>query len=149
MPSIAITVQSFLNSATTLSITIDNASTIADLKTAVNTVEGTPTAVMDLFFNGSQLSNGTVISAAGIVAGSHVNTSNNISDSTSWTKQERQSYKLLLAEQRRQAGGNTSATFYRSYNNLDLNLLPNPYNGNSPDPDDGASTLSDGRPWTT
>jgi len=149
MAIIAITVQSFLNSATNLAISIDNTLTIAGLKTAINTAEGTPTAIMDLYLNGSKLADLTVISAAGIVAGTHINVSNNISDSSVWNKEERQSYKLQLAELRRQAGGDTSATYYRVYNNLDLNLLPNPYNGNNIEPDDGASTLSVGRPWTT
>ena len=149
MASIAITVQSFLNSATNLSITIDNALTIADLKIAVNTAEGTPTAIMDLYLNDVKLADATVISAAGIVAGTHINVSNNISDSSTWTKEQRQSYKLQLAELRRQAAGDATATYYRAYNVLDINLLPNPYNGNDPAPDDGASTLSVGRPWTT
>lgn len=149
MANITISVQSFLNSATNLSITIDNGLTVAGIKTAVNAAEGTPTAIMDLYFNGTRLADATVISAAGLVSGSHINVSNNISDSAVWTKQERQEYKLQLAELRRQAAGDTTATFYRAYNVLDINLLPNPYNGNNIEPDDGATTLSVGRPWTT
>ena len=46
MANVTISVQSFLNSATKLSITIDNAQTVTQLKTAINTAEGTPTAIM-------------------------------------------------------------------------------------------------------
>jgi len=148
MATVNITVQSFLNSATNLAISISDASTVAQLKTAVNTAEGTPTAIMDLFLNGTKLSDASTLISLGIVTGSHLNSSNNISDSLTWTKQQRQSYKLQLAELRRKAAGDSAANYYRSRNTLDINLLPNPYNGNDIDPDDGASTLTDGRPWT-
>lgn len=64
------------------------------------------------------------------------------------TKQQKQVQKLDIAQVRRQAGGDTSRIYYRTLNSYDINLLPNPYNGNVPEPDDGASTLTDGRPWT-
>jgi hypothetical protein len=37
--------------------------------------------------------------------------------------------------------------YYRGLNTLDKNLLPNPYNANDIEPDDGATTLTNGRPW--
>lgn len=140
MAVITVAVQSFLNSANTLSINIDNALTIADLKTAVNVAESTPTAIMDLFFNNSKLSDATVISAAGIIANSYIKSSNNLTEEGLWTKQERQDYKLQLAALRRAEVGNPRSTY-------DINQLPNPYNNNDIAPDDGASTLVLGRPW--
>lgn len=148
MANITVTVQSFLNSATRLSITIDNALTVAALKTAINAAEGTPTAIMDLYFNSVKLLDADVLSAKSIITGSYIQTSNNLTEAELWTKQQRQDYKLQLAELRRQAGGDINQPYYREYNVYDVDLLPNPYNGNDVAPDDGASTLSEHRPWT-
>jgi len=149
MANITIPVQSFLNSATTLSITIDDGQTVANLKTAINTAEGTPTAIMDLFFNNNKLANATVLSAVGLITGSYVKSSNNLTESGLWTKQQRQDYKLQLAQLRRQAGGDSSKPYYRSGNVYDLTSLPDTYNGNDSSPDDNPNTdgLLLGRPW--
>lgn len=74
------------------------------------------------------------------------------------TRQERQDAKLAIAEAKRQGktvapdgtiSGSVDPTkpWYRDNNVLDKNQLPNPYNGNDIEPDDGASTLVQGRPW--
>lgn len=83
--------------------------------------------------------------------------------STLSTRQARQDAKLEIAEAKRQGktiteGGGTysisgaedpGAPGYRSLNDLDKDLLPNPYNGNDVDPDDGdPGPLDLGRPWT-
>lgn len=76
------------------------------------------------------------------------------------TRQQRQDAKLAIAEAKRQGktvavdgtiSGSVDDTkpYYRALNTLDKDLLPNPYNGNDIAPDDGASTLTQGRPWTT
>lgn len=140
MAAITISVQSFLNAATNLSITIDDAQTVAQLKTAINGLEGTPTAIMDLYLNGTKLADASTLAASGLVTGSYVKTSNNLTESGLWTKQQRQDYKLQLAALRRAATGRPS-----TYN---VNQLPNPYNGNDSAPDDGATTLVLGRPWS-
>jgi len=140
MTNITISVQSFLNSATTLSITIDDAQTVANLKTAINIAEGTPTAIMDLFFNNVKLADATVLSTAGLITGYYIKSSNNLTDAGLWTKQERQDYKLQLAALRRAATARTST--------YDINKLPNPYNGDETSPDDGATDLVLGRPWS-
>jgi hypothetical protein len=75
------------------------------------------------------------------------------------TRQDRQDAKLAIAEAKRQGkvvapdgtitgSVDPTAPWYRDNNVLDKNLLPNPYNGNDIDPDDGATTLTNGRPWT-
>ena len=56
-----------------------------------------------------------------------------------YTKEQRQLQKLELAAVKR-TYDSRPATF-------DVAELPNPYNGNNTDPDDGATTLTDGRPW--
>lgn len=78
------------------------------------------------------------------------------------TRQARQDAKLALAQAKRKgqvitegsgswsADGvdNSSVNWYRDNNTLDKNLLPNPYNGNDVDPDDGdPGPLNLGRPW--
>ena len=150
MANVTISVQSFLNSATKLSITIDNAQTVTQLKTAINIAEGTPTAIMNLFFNGTLLSTGAAtLASLSIVTGSYIQSSNNLTEAELWTKQERQDYKLQLAQLRRRAAGDTSAKFYRENNTYDLTLLPDTYNNNSPGSDDNPNTggLVVGRPW--
>ena len=57
------------------------------------------------------------------------------------TREARQKAKLDLAALDRAADGNPRSTY-------DINKLPNPYNGNSVDPDDGGTTLEEGRPWS-
>lgn len=150
MANVTLTVQSFLNSATNLSITIDNAQTIAQLKTAINSSEGTPTAIMDLFFNGNKLTNATSISASGLITGSYIRASNNLTQDGLWTKQQRQDYKLQLAQLRRQAAGDNTKSYYRTNNVYDVTLLPDTYNNNAPGTDDNPNTggLVDARPWT-
>jgi hypothetical protein len=64
------------------------------------------------------------------------------------SKQERQLRKLKIAEVKRKAFGDTTATYYRPLNDLDITLLPDTYNGNDPNGDDnpnlGVLTLTPG-----
>lgn len=58
------------------------------------------------------------------------------------TKEQRQVMKLEISAKKRTRDSNPRDTY-------DVNLLPNPYNGNSADPDDGdAGPLNQGRPWS-
>ena len=147
MANITLSVQSFLNAATNLSITIDNAQTVAQLKTAINGEEGTPTAIMDLFLNETKLTDATTLSASGLISGSYVKTSNNLTEAGTWTKQQRQEYKLELAQLRRQAAGDTTSTYYRENNTYDIDNLPTKYSGNSVVDNANAGGLLLGRPW--
>lgn len=142
MANITISVQSFLNASITHSITIDNAQTVAQLKTAVNGVEGTPTALMNLYLNGTLLVDASTLAASGLITGSYVKTSNNLTESGLWTKQQRQDYKLQLAALKRTLNGNARDTY-------DITQLPDTYNGNVSGVDDNANTggLVVGRPW--
>lgn len=139
MATITFNVQSFLNAADTISINIADSSTIAQLKTAINSQEAVPTAQMKLFFNNSLLSNASTLLSLGITNGSYIKTATTIARLA--TRELRQRAKLDLAALDRAASGNPRSTY-------DINELPNPYNGNSVDPDDGASTLTTGRPWS-
>ncbi len=139
MANITISVQSFLNAADTLSITVADTNTVAQLKTAISLQEAVPTTQMKLFFNNALLGNTSTLVSLGIVSGSYIKTANTIARLS--TREDRQKAKLDLAALDRAAYGSRPSTY-------DINKLPNPYNGNSVDPDDGASTLTTGRPWS-
>jgi hypothetical protein len=129
----AILVQSFLNSATRLSTTATTATTVAQLKTLVNAIEGVSTSIMQFYIvnlptTSTALVSGT-LGSYGVTTATTIYSSNTIS-STSTTKQARQLAKLELAQLRRQAGGDTTATFYRTNNTYDITQLPTQYDGN-------------------
>ncbi len=145
MANITITVQSILNSATTLSITIDNASLVSALKTAINAQNGTPVAIIDLYFNGVNLVNTNTLASYNIITNSFITASNNISNSSLWTKQQRQEYKLQLAQLRRKAGGDSTKPFYRINNTFNIDLLPTKYTGDTVT--DNVAPLQLSRPW--
>lgn len=132
-------------------ITVSDAITIDDLITAIATDEGLPTeyytislldkpSVTDITYGDSS----TTLVPLGIVNNSVILCTTN----QSGTKQERQIQKLEIAQLKRQASGDTTKIYYRTLNTYDVNELPNPYNGNDSAPDDGASTLTVGRPWS-
>ena len=77
--------------------------------------------------------------------------------STLATKQLKQEGRLTIAEAKRQgktvaADGTISGSYdntkpyFRSYNQLDINLLPTKYSNNTVV--DNTAALQDGRPWT-
>lgn len=144
MANVTISVQSFLNSSTNLSITIADSSTVSNLKTAINSAEGVNTAIMDLFFNGVKLANASTLASYSIITGSYIRTSNNLTQDGLWTKQQRQVLKLDLAALKRTRDSNPRNVY-------DLTELPDTYNGNVPGADDNpnAGGLVVGRPWTT
>lgn len=94
-------------------------------------VEDNP-AVNDVAYGDSS----STLASIGIVDGTSIICTTNQSGS----KQERQIQKLAIAAVKRAATSRTST--------YDVNKLPNPYNGNLADPNDGASTLDPGRPWS-
>lgn len=139
-------VQSFLNSASTLTISVTTTTTISQLKTLVYAAEGVTTTVMAFYFNNTLLSNTGTIGLYGITTGTRVGSSNTISQLAS--KVDRQIAKLDLAQLRRQAGGNTTTNYYREYNVYDINLLADKYISNTSTVGT-TSTLVIHRPWTT
>ena len=139
----------------------DDTTTIDDLITAIAAVEGLdsnyyqiskindPTNTLSLTYGDSAAS----VASLGIVDGDVILCTTN----QAGTKQERQIQKLEIAQLKKRGTFRdtgefplaTDTPYYRSANTYDINLLPNPYNGNSADPDDGdAGPLDDGRPWT-
>lgn len=148
----AILVQSFLNSATKLSLAATTATTVLQLKNLVNTAEGVSTAVMQFYIINPITSTATVLVSGtlgsyGITTATTIYSSNTIS-STATTKVDRQLAKLELAQLRRQAGGNTTTNYYRLYNVYDVDLLADKYTSNTSTVGT-TSTLVTHRPWTT
>ena len=145
-----ILVQSFLNSATKLSTAATTSTTVAQLKTIVNGLEGVSTSVMQFYIIDPATTTATVLVSGtlgsyGVTTSTVIYSSNTISTSTN-TKEARQIAKLDLAQLRRQAGGVTTATYYRSYNDYDLDLLAAKYVGNTAT--NISNTLTQHRPWT-
>lgn len=145
----AILVQSFLNSATKLVTAATTATTVDQLKTLVNAAEGVNTAIMEFYIinpstTATVLVSGT-LGSYGITTATTIYSSNTISTSTS--KIDRQLAKLELAQLRRQAAGDTTATYYRSYNVYDVDLLADKYISNT-ETVGTTSTLSIHRPWS-
>ena len=144
-----ILVQSFLNSATKLATTATTATTVAQLKTLVNAIEGVSTAVMQFYVKNNVTTATVLVSGTlgsyGITTATTIYSSNTISTATN--KVDRQLAKLELAQLRRQAAGNTSATFYRSNNIYDVDLLADKYTTNTSTVGT-TSTLVVARPWT-
>jgi hypothetical protein len=141
-------VQSFLNSATKLATTATTATTVAQLKTLVNAIEGVSTAVMQFYVKNNVTTATVLVSGTlgsyGITTATTVYSSNTISTATN--KVDRQLAKLELAQLRKQAAGDTSATFYRSNNIYDVDLLADKYTSNTSTVGT-TSTLVEGRPW--
>jgi hypothetical protein len=81
----------------------------------------------------------------GITTATTIYSSNTIS-STATSKVDRQLAKLELAQLRRQAAGDTGATFYRSRNIYDVDLLADKYTSNTSTVGT-TSTLVVARPW--
>lgn len=140
-----IQVQSFLNSATKYTVAVTNATTVAQLKTIINGIEGVNTSIMSFHYSGVELANTGTMATYAITTGSIIGSSNTISLLP--TKEERQLAKLDLAQLRRQAGGNTSTNYYRQFNVYDADLLADKYVGNTTA--GTTATLVLHRPWTT
>ena len=144
-----ILVQSFLNSATRLSTTATTATTVAQLKTLVNVLEGVSTSTMQFYIVNPSTTSTVLVSGTlgsyGITTATTIYSSNTIS-STSTNKVDRQLAKLELAQLRRQAGGDSSSTFYKSRNIYDIDLLADKYTSNTSTVGT-TSTLVIGRPW--
>ncbi len=140
-------VQSFLNSATKLTISVNSSTTFNQVKDLVYAAEGTTSTIQDFYYNNTLVDSSSTVGILGLTTGSYLMSFNNISDPAVWDKPQRQVLKLELAQLRRRAAGDTSATFYRSYNTYDVDLLADKYTSNTTTVGT-TSTLAVHRPWT-
>ena len=139
-------VQSFLNSATKLTISVNTNTTIAQLADLVYAAEGTTSTIMQFYVDNIQAASTATMASLGVTTGTYIGSSNVISTLTN--KVDRQLAKLELAQLRRQAGGNTTTNYYRTYNVYDVDLLADKYTSNTTTVGT-TSTLVVHRPWTT
>ena len=137
MANITITVQSLLNTALYNSYTIDNAQTVAQLKTAINTARGFNSTWYDLV-SSNVLTEGSTLSSLGIVTGAQLRTHNKIGRLS--TRQARQEAKLALAGLDRTTSSKTHT--------LTINNLPTKYSGNTLVDNANTGGLVLGRPWS-
>ena len=139
MANITITVQSLLNTAVYNSYTIDNAQTIDQLKTAINTARSYNSTWYDIVLNESVASGSATLASLGIVSGTVLRTHNKIGRLS--TRQARQEAKLALAGLDRVASSKTRTT-------LTINNLPTKYSGNTLVDNVNTGGLVLGRPWS-
>lgn len=139
MANITITVQSLLNTAVYNSYTIDNAQTINQLKTAINTARSYNSTWYDIVLNESVTSGSATLASLGIVSGTVLRTHNKIGRLS--TRQARQEAKLALAGLDRVASSETRTT-------LTINNLPTKYSGNTIVDNANTGGLVLGRPWS-
>jgi hypothetical protein len=139
MANITITVQSLLNTAVYDSYTIDNAQTINQLKTAVNSARGFNSSWYDIVQNGSVVAGTATLSSLGIVTGTVLKTHNKIARLA--TRQLRQEAKLALATLDRVSSNETRTT-------LTINNLPTKYSGDTIVDNPNVGGLILGRPWS-
>lgn len=100
---------------------------------------------MQFYVNNVEVDTSSTVGLYNLTTGSYVGSSNTIAALP--TKAERQLAKLELAQLRRQAGGNTGTSYYRSYNVYDVDLLADKYTSNTSTVGT-TSTLVVHRPWT-
>jgi hypothetical protein len=139
MANITITVQSLLNTAVYNSYTIDNAQTVNQLKTAINTARSYNSTWYDIVLNESVASGSATLASLGIVSGTVLRTHNKIGRLS--TRQARQEAKLALAGLDRVASSETRTT-------LTINNLPTKYSGNTIVDNANTGGLVLGRPWS-
>jgi hypothetical protein len=139
MANITITVQSLLNTAVYDSYTIDNAQTIDQLKTAINTAKSFNSTWYDIVLNQNIAPGSSTLASLGIVTGTQLRTHNKISRLA--TKQLRQEAKLALAALDRIASGESRTT-------STINNLPTKYSNNSLIDNPNTGGLVVGRPWS-
>ena len=133
-----IQVQSFLNSATKLTVSVTTATTVAQLKTLVNAIEGVDTAIMEFYIGTATLSTSTTLGVYGVTSATVIGSSNLISSLS--TKEEKQKAKLDLAALKRAADNNARSTY-------DITQLPTQYNNNDIIDNSNIGGLILGRPW--
>ena len=138
-----IQVQSFLNSATKLTISVTSATTVNQLKTLVYNAEGVTTTIMAFYYNNVELASTATLGSINVSTSTYIGSSNTIA--TLATKEAKQIAKLDLAQLRRQSSGTTTTNYYRVYNVYDRDLLSDKYIGNTAT--NLANTLTEHRPW--
>lgn len=125
-------VQSFLNSATKLTISVTTATTFNQLKDLVWAAEGTTSTIQDFYYENALIDTSSTIGLYNLTTGSYIGSSNTISQLA--TKELRQRAKLDLASAKRKE-------IY------DITKLPTQYIGNTATDNLNVGGLQQRRPW--
>lgn len=132
-------VQSYLQGADTVNLTVNSTDTISSVKVQMYTAEGFSPAYMEMYYNGTLMANANTLASYGITSNDqYIKTSNNIATLT--TREQRQVAKLQLAELQR--------TAWNRRHTLTINDLPTKYSGNTVVNNANAGGLIVGRPWS-
>lgn len=134
-------------------ISIDNGQTMAQLRSAIIADEGLQSYYygrVSIHKNGtvrdSTDNSGTTLADAGIVAGDVITVS---SERNQATRQKSQEMMLDIAQLKKQAGGDTTKSYYRALNTYDVTLLPTRYVDDTVTDNTGdGGNLTTSRPWT-
>ena len=139
MATVTLTIQSLLNTAVYGSYTLDNSTTIANVKAAIQSNTSVDSTWYQLVYNNDLMSNtSATLADYGIVANTTLRSANKIGQLSSL--EDRQQAKLLLAELDRQASSNPRDTY-------DISQLPSYFSGNTTVDNPNAGGLIEGRPW--
>lgn len=138
MADINLTVQSLLTIGRTITVTISETATVAQLKSAIASIDLLPVDIMILSFNNEVLEDTDTLDSLGIQNNDYIRTANTIAHLL--TKEDKQVAKLELAGYDRESVANPRAL-------LDINLLPSVYSGNEVVPNPHPDGLQLGRPW--
>jgi len=133
-------------------LTVANTLTIDGLISAIASNEGLPTDYYKVSLGGSPDKNevsygdsSATIASMGFVTGSRAI----CSPSQDGTKQSRMIQKLEIAQEKRQANGDTTKRYYRVKNTYDITQLPTQYIDNVATNNLNGGGLQLGRPWVT
>ncbi len=127
-------VQSLLYAGKTLTLEVEPADSIENVKTKIQDVENVDPLIMELYYDGTPLLDGNTLAFYNITKELYIKTSNNISQLG--TKELKQVAKLDLAAAKRD-------------DTYDINKLPTKYNGNAIVDNPNTGGLVAGRPWAS
>lgn len=132
------------------SLTINDSQTVTQLRTAIASNEGLAASNYENVALLSDVSKNYVNNPSDTLAsiGAVADSIFICKSLTTGTKQAKQEAKLAIATEKRQADGDTNASFYRALNTADVNDLPTKYSGNNLTDNANSGGLKNGRPWS-
>jgi len=139
MASVTLTIQSLINTAVYDSYTLDNSTTVANVKAAIQSNTSVDATWYQLVYNNELMSNtAATLADYGITSNVTLLSANKIGRLN--TLEDRQKAKLDLAALDRTADGNP-------WNVYDITELPTQYSGNTVVDNPNPGGLLEGRPW--
>ena len=139
MASVTLTIQSLINTAVYDSYTLDNSTTVANVKAAIQSNTSVDATWYQLVYNNELMSNtAATLADYGITSNTTLLSANKIGRLN--TLEDRQRAKLDLAALDRTADGNPRDVY-------NITQLPTQYSGNTVVDNPNPGGLLEGRPW--